>query len=139
MSLQGSRMFRHRRLTGPFGRNGFAVYFSLSATVFVVTAIGLILRSVDLSRYYSAGFSIGLIICGAMLMAAGMRYRSRVVRMLSISVFGLLLLKLVVYDIWGLPMIGRIVVFILLGAVMLAISFIYQRLRKNIFGDDGRG
>lgn len=138
MSLQGNRMFRHRRLTGPFGRNGFAVYFSLSATVFVVIAIGLILRSVDLSRYYSAGFSIGLIICGAMLMAAGMRYRSRVVRMLSISVFGLLLLKLVVYDIWGLPMIGRIVVFILLGAVMLAISFIYQRLRKNIFGDDGR-
>lgn len=73
-----------------------------------------------------------------MLMAAGMRYRRRVVRMAGLGIFGLLLLKLVVYDIWSLPMIGRIVVFILLGAVLLALSFLYQRLRKSIFGEDDR-
>lgn len=138
MAIQGNRIFRYRLLLGPFKSNGFAIYFSLSASVFTVTAIELILRSVDLARYYSAGFSIGLIICGAMLMAAGMRYRRRVVRMAGLGIFGLLLLKLVVYDIWSLPMIGRIVVFILLGAVLLALSFLYQRLRKSIFGEDDR-
>ena len=138
MSIQGNRLFRHPRLVRPFSRKGFAVYFSLSASVFIVTAIELMLRTADLSRYYSAGFSVGLIICGTLLMAAGMRYRSRAVRMTGISIFGLLLLKLVAYDIWELPMIGRIIVFTLLGAVMLAMSFLYQRLRKSIFGDDSR-
>ncbi len=138
MSLQGNRIFHHPRLMGPFSRNGFAIYYSLSASVFTVTAIELMLRSAELTRYYSAGFSVGLIICGAMLMAAGMRYRCRVVRLASIGIFGILLLKLVIYDIWGLPMIGRIVVLILLGAVLLSISFFYQRLRKSIFGADDR-
>lgn len=138
ISIQGNRIFRHPKLMGPFRRNGFAVYFSLSASLFTVTAIELMLRSTDLTRYYSAGFSIGLIICGSMLMAAGIRYRSRVVRITGIAIFGLLLLKLVAYDIWGLPMVGRIIVFIFLGAVLLALSFLYQRLRENIFGEDDR-
>lgn len=136
MAIQGRRAFRHRRLTAPFGRNGYTVYFSLSASVFTVTAIEYMLRAAGLCRYYSAGFSVGLIVCGAILLAAGLRYRDRIIRIVGISIFGLLLLKLVVYDIWSLPMIGRIIVFILLGAVLLAISFLYQRLRKTIFGAD---
>lgn len=135
MVVQGNRIFSRHAGFGPFSCKSFAVYFTLSASVFIVSALLLMLRSVGLTRYYSAGFSVGLIVCGALAMAAGMYYRTRVVRMVSLALFGVLLSKLVVYDLWQLPMLGRIAVFILLGAVLLVISFSYQKLRKSLFDD----
>lgn len=34
------------------------------------------------------------------------------------------------------PTIGRIVVFILLGVILLVLSFLYQRLKSALFRDD---
>lgn len=135
MAVQGNRIFSRHAGFGPFSYKSFAVYFTLSVSVFLVASLMLMLRSAGLTRYYSAGFSVGLIVCGALAMAAGMYYRIRVVRMVSLALFGVLLSKLVVYDLWQLPMLGRIAVFILLGAVLLVISFSYQRLRKSLFDD----
>lgn len=133
MTLQGRRIFGHSKLGGPFRKNGFAIYFAVCGSVFAITALELLLRSAGLARYYSAGFSVGLIVCGAALMAAGMRYRMKSLRLVSLIMFGFLLLKLCVYDVWGLPVVGRIVVLVLLGVVLLAISFLYQKLRKSLF------
>lgn len=131
--LQGRRIFGGRAPRGIFGSDGFAVYYTLSGTAFIIAAITTALYCASLTKYYSAGVSIGLIVCGALAMAAGMKYRCRVERIVSLGLFGVLLLKLVAYDLWRLPMVGRIAVFILLGAVLLAISFGYQRLRKTLF------
>lgn len=133
LAIQGRRIFTGHAAMGIFGRSGFAVYYSLAASLFVIIALEMILYSADLTRYYSAGFSLGLIVCGALTMVAGMRYRSTVVRFVSLGLFGILLLKLVAYDLWQLPIVGRIAVLILLGAVLLVISFSYQRLRKTLF------
>lgn len=133
LAIQGRRIFTGHAAMGIFGRSGFAVYYSLAASLFVIIALEMMLYSADLTRYYSAGFSLGLITCGALTMVAGMRYRSTVVRFVSLALFGILLLKLVAYDLWQLPIVGRIAVLILLGAVLLVISFSYQRLRKTLF------
>ena len=133
LAIQGRRIFTGHAAMGIFGRSGFAVYYSLAASLFVIIALEMMLYSADLTRYYSAGFSLGLIVCGALTMVAGMRYRSTVVRFVSLALFGILLLKLVAYDLWQLPIVGRIAVLILLGAVLLVISFSYQRLRKTLF------
>lgn len=111
----------------------YKVYLSLSVSVFVVASIAFALRSVNLSQYYSAGFSVGFTLCGATLVAAGMRFQQRAVRLVGLCLFGCVLLKLVCYDLWQLPIIGRIVVFVLLGGVLLAVSFLYQKLRKRLF------
>lgn len=131
--IQGRRIFGGRAPRGIFGSGGFAVYYTLSGTAFTIATITTALYCASLTKYYSAGVSIGLIVCGALAMAAGMKYRCRVERIVSLGLFGVLLLKLVAYDLWRLPMVGRIAVFILLGAVLLAISFGYQRLRKTLF------
>lgn len=133
MAIQGRRIFTGHAAMGIFGRSGFAVYYSLAASLFVIIALELMLYSTHLTRYYSAGFSLGLIVCGALTMVAGMKYCSTVVRFVSLALFGILLLKLVTYDLWQLPIVGRIAVLILLGAVLLVISFSYQRLRKTLF------
>ena len=56
-------------------------------------------------------------------------------RIIGLCVVGIVLIKLVVHDLWLLPTIGRIVVFILLGTILLLISFLYQKLRAALFAD----
>lgn len=133
LAIQGRRIFTGHATMGIFGRSGFSIFYTVSASVFVIIALEMMLYSAHLTRYYSAGFSLGLIVCGALTMVAGMKYRSTVVRFVSLALFGILLLKLVAYDLWQLPIVGRIAVLILLGAVLLVISFSYQRLRKTLF------
>lgn len=119
-------------------RNRNAVFYSLIGSVFLLICIMSWLQFTDLWNYFSAGFSIGLIVCGAVLMILGMHYRIKTVRIVSLIFFGILLVKLISYDLWQLPMIGRIIVFVLLGGVLLTLSFLYQRLRSQIFQDDSQ-
>ena len=49
--------------------------------------------------------------------------------MISLSTFGMVLLKLVFDDLWAMPTIGKIIVFIILGLILLILSFLYQKLK----------
>lgn len=50
--------------------------------------------------------------------------------------FGVVLLKLVIVDLWLLPTVGKIIVFIMLGVILLVLSFLYQKLKKVLFMDN---
>ena len=52
---------------------------------------------------------------------------------MSLGTFGLVLFKLVIYDVWMMPAWGKIVVFIVLGLLLLTLSFLYQKLRDVLF------
>jgi uncharacterized membrane protein len=69
------------------------------------------------------------------LMLVGMKYKFRTLRIVSLSIFSIVLLKLFMFDIKGASEAGKIVAFILLGVLMLVISFMYQKL-KNLILDD---
>lgn len=128
--LFGRRVFR----TGDSGSHtSNAVFYSLIGSVFLMTCIFSAIRGAGLEGYYSAGFSVALIVSGALLMIAGMHYRIRPLRVISLVFFCMLFIKLVAYDLWQLPMVGRIIVFILSGGVLLSLSFLYQRLRTTLF------
>ena len=58
-----------------------------------------------------------------------MRQRSRLLRVMALCVFGVVIVKLAIYDLWRMAAVGRIIVFILLGVALLSVSFLYQRLR----------
>ena len=47
-----------------------------------------------------------------------------------------LLLKLVFDDLWAMPTIGKIIVFIILGLILLILSFLYQKLKDVLFKND---
>ena len=86
--------------------------------------------------YYKAGLSILWSICSFIMMWLGMHYKFRPLRIISLSLFTLTLLKLFVYDIRNIPPGGKIAAFILLGVLLLTVSFMYQRLKKIIIDDN---
>ena len=82
--------------------------------------------------YYKAGLSILWGLCSFILMWIGMQGRDRTYRIMSLTLFTITLVKLFFYDIRKIPPGGKIAAFILLGVLLLTVSFMYQRLKKMI-------
>jgi len=68
------------------------------------------------------------------LMVVGMKLRMKPLRLASLVVFSVTIVKLFFYDLAG-NSTGKIISFILLGVILLLISFLYQKL-KFIIQDD---
>lgn len=66
----------------------------------------------------------------------GMRYKFRVLRIISLTLFLVTLLKLFIYDIVNIPVGGKIAAFFSLGILLLVVSFMYQRLKKIIIDEE---
>jgi uncharacterized membrane protein len=78
---------------------------------------------------------------GAMLMVVGFLRRSAFVRWQALLLIAVTIAKVFIYDVSQLDRGYRIVSFIVLGVLLLAISFVYQRdwlqlsVRKRPQGD----
>jgi uncharacterized membrane protein len=88
--------------------------------------------------YYKAGLSILWSISSFIMMWLGMKNHFRTLRIISLSLFTITLAKLFIYDIRNIPPGGKIAAFILLGILLLTVSFMYQRLKKIIIDDIGK-
>ncbi|HEX5154715.1 MAG TPA: DUF2339 domain-containing protein [Parafilimonas sp.] len=86
--------------------------------------------------YSKAGLSIVWGLSSFICIWLGMRYSFKTLRIIGLVLFGITLLKLFAFDIKNIPPGGKILAFILLGVVLLTVSFMYQRLKKLII-DDG--
>ncbi|MDG1477306.1 MAG: DUF2339 domain-containing protein [Vicingaceae bacterium] len=80
------------------------------------------------------GYPIIWGISSFLMMLVGMKYKFRTLRVISLTVFSVILFKLFFFDIKGASEAGKIVAFILLGVLLLVISFMYQKL-KNLLLD----
>ena len=115
--------------------HGMTLYICLLSTILLAVGTNNLLNQLGLPDELSAGFSISLSLAGFMQMAVGMRLHLKVVRMISLATFSIVLLKLVMVDLWLLPTIGKVVVFIILGVILLILSFLYQKLKTVLFDD----
>ncbi|MEO8150035.1 MAG: DUF2339 domain-containing protein [Bacteroidia bacterium] len=70
------------------------------------------------------------------LMQLGMKNKNRSLRIMSLTLFAITILKLFIYDIRDVSEGGKIVAFIALGVLLLIVSFMYQRLKKLILDDE---
>ena len=86
--------------------------------------------------YIKTGLPVLWGISSFALMWLGMRYKTRVLRIISLTLFTLTLVKLFVFDIENIPPAGKIAAFFCLGVLLLIISFMYQKV-KVIIADDG--
>ncbi len=66
------------------------------------------------------------------LLAVGLRLKARRVRVTGLALFALTIGKLVVLDAWAFSPGQRVVAFGVVGALLLAGSFLYQRLRELV-------
>ncbi len=86
--------------------------------------------------YIKTGLPILWGLCSFAFMWLGMRYKYRMLRIISLSLFTLTLLKLFLFDIQNIPAGGKIAAFFCLGVLLLVVSFMYQRLKKIIIDDE---
>jgi uncharacterized membrane protein len=88
-----------------------------------------------LEQEHKIGFPIlwGVASFGFMLL--GMRYKLKTLRLVSLTLFFITLVKLFLFDIRNISAGGRIAAFISLGILLLVVSFLYQKL-KNLLLDD---
>lgn len=70
------------------------------------------------------------------LMWLGMHYKVRTLRIISLTLFSITLVKLFVFDIQNIPPAGKIAAFFCLGILLLIISFMYQKVKKIIVNDE---
>lgn len=112
------------------------LFIAIVSTVLLAVASHNLLYVFDLYEESSATLSISLSIAGFVTMGLGMRLHLKILRMFSLAVFGIVLLKLVIVDLWLLPTVGKIIVFVMLGVILLVLSFLYQKLKKVLFMDN---
>lgn len=66
------------------------------------------------------------------LLIFGIRKQWKQLRIIALSLLGLTIVKLFVYDINNVSETGKIIAFILLGVLILIISFVYQKIKKLV-------
>jgi uncharacterized membrane protein len=86
--------------------------------------------------YVKTGLPVlwGLLSFGMMWL--GMKHKNRTLRIVSLSLFTLTLIKLFLFDIKNIPAAGKIVAFFCLGVLLLIVSFMYQKVKKIIVADE---
>jgi uncharacterized membrane protein len=129
--------------------SAYRAFFTWTATISILLLLSIEMYHVILwgtyrnetdqawweNLYYKAGLTILWSICSFVMMWLGMRFSFRTLRVISLSLFTLTLVKLFSYDIRNIPPGGKIAAFILLGILLLTVSFMYQRLKKIIIDD----
>ena len=66
------------------------------------------------------------------LLIFGIRKQWKQLRIIALALLGLTIVKLFVYDINNVSETGKIIAFILLGVLILIISFVYQKIKKLV-------
>jgi len=85
--------------------------------------------------YNKAGLSIVWGLLSFTFIWLGMHYGFKILRIIALILFGITLLKLFAIDLKNISPGGKILAFILLGVLLLTVSFMYQRLKKLIIDD----
>ncbi len=146
----GLLFYRIIRLCQASMDDGMQTLFTWILSAGIVTFLSLEFCLMSNALFYSKLHSIGRIetvyvktalpilwgLLSFALMWLGMRLKVRTMRIVSLSLFSLTLVKLFFFDIVDIPQAGKIAAFFCLGVLLLIISFMYQKVKKIIVDDE---
>lgn len=89
-----------------------------------------------LTQNHKIGFPILWGMASFILIAVGIKTKKKHLRVISLTLLLITLLKLFLFDIRGISEGGKIAAFISLGVLLLVVSFMYQRLKKLLLSDE---
>jgi len=75
------------------------------------------------------------LLTAVVLFVIGVRYKSIPLRMAAIALMGVTLLKLVALDSLTFSTIQKVIAYLVLGVLLLLISYFYQRFKDQLFGE----
>ncbi|MHB8881016.1 MAG: DUF2339 domain-containing protein [Thermodesulfovibrionales bacterium] len=87
---------------------------------------------------YARELSLSILwtVYASVVIGAGILKKTRLLRVMGILLASAAIIKVFLFDLSALQTIYRIVSFIMLGMILLAVSYFYNRFRDRIFGDD---
>jgi len=103
-----------------------------------LTTLGLFLAIIYIPMYFDhLTITIIWMLMAAALFVLGLWKKFKLLRLVSIILFAATLFKLVAIDSLKFNPVEKIVSYILLGTILLAVSFLYQKFKGVLFEDDG--
>ena len=84
------------------------------------------------TQIVKVGFPILWGVISFLLLIVGIKKDWKQLRIIALSLLGITIIKLFMYDINDASETGKIIAFILLGVLILIISFVYQKLKKLV-------
>ena len=89
-------------------------------------------RLADLRLAQQLSISVVWTVYGGAMLTFGMARRSRLLRIMGLLLLCLTIFKVFLFDLSSLERLYRIISFIVLGLILLAVSFLYQRYRQRV-------
>lgn len=89
-----------------------------------------------LSDVHTFGYPILWGLTALVLMLWGLKKKEVVLRKIALISFGLIVLKFYAYDVWQMSQVGKIISFIVLGIILLTVSFMQQKLKTLVKKDE---
>ncbi|OPB91590.1 DUF2339 domain-containing protein [Elizabethkingia occulta] len=68
----------------------------------------------------------------------GIKKQNKQLRIIALALLGITIIKLFLYDIKNVSETGKIIAFILLGVLILIISFVYQKIKKLVIDESSK-
>lgn len=140
------------RLTGMVRSNLSAAALKIASWILAIAIVLFISLEMNLATYSLFHDSISLerlrtlyiktvlpIVWGISsfaMMWIGMKRKSSTLRIISLTLFSVTLLKLFLFDIRNIPPAGKIAAFFCLGVLLLTVSFMYQKVKKVLVEDE---
>jgi len=85
---------------------------------------------------HTFGYPILWGIIAMTLMIWGLNRKEALLRHISLVFFGFIIVKFYAYDVWKMSQSGRIISFVLLGVILLLVSFLQQKIRTLVKDDN---
>jgi uncharacterized membrane protein len=86
----------------------------------------------NLRSVATTAISVLIAVYAVILVAAGVFQRHAPTRLLGVTLIGLVVLKLYLYDVWLLAQFYRMAAFAILGVLLLIMSYFYSRFRNSL-------
>jgi uncharacterized membrane protein len=86
---------------------------------------------VDLQLAQQLSISVIWTVYGGAMLAVGMWRRNRMLRLMALLLLSLTIVKVFLFDLASLEKIYRTISFIVLGLILVAVSYLYQRYRQR--------
>ncbi len=87
-------------------------------------------------KIIKTGFPVVWGVLAFVFLVLGIKKQVKQLRIIALALLGITILKLFIYDISNVSETGKIVAFILLGVLILIISFVYQKIKKLVIEED---
>jgi uncharacterized membrane protein len=108
----------------------------ISLSIATVGAIHQITIHNNINISNKASITILWSVCAFVQMWLGMRLKYKTLRIISLSLLALVICKLFIYDLSSVSQGAKIIAFVVLGVVLLVMSFLYQKLKKILFEEE---